>query len=370
MNKAKICCIFNYPPHYRKAVYIMMDKELGCDFYFGDKVPGSLREMDCSLLSGYRKRFRNVVLKSRIIWQSGIFRLLIKPYEYYIMTVDTACLSGWIFIFFAMLFGKKIYFWTHGYSGKESFFEKLKKKVYYFPSAALLLYSEYAKNLMLKEGFDGNKLFVIANSLDYDRQLEIRKKLLKTSLYYRRFQNRNSVILFIGRLEPKKKLDKIIDLQKELKNKGKEINLVFIGDGSDKIRLESKAEKLCLRDKIWFAGECYNEEEIGNHIYNADLCLSPGNVGLTAIHSLTYGTPVITHNDFSEQMPEFESITEGKTGSYFIRNDYVDMLYCVERWLREHPIKDQSTINACMSIVDSKYNPYFQIQVLKKALQL
>lgn len=51
-------------------------------------------------------------------------------------------------------------------------------------------------------------------------------------------------------------------------------------------------------------------------IYNADLCVSPGNVGLTAMHSLVFGCPVITHNCFEWQMPEFEAIQPGITGDF------------------------------------------------------
>jgi glycosyltransferase involved in cell wall biosynthesis len=48
-----------------------------------------------------------------------------------------------------------------------------------------------------------------------------------------------------------------------------------------------------LDDFIVFYGESYNERELAPLIALADVCVSPGNVGLTAIHALTYGTPVI-----------------------------------------------------------------------------
>ncbi len=70
------------------------------------------------------------------------------------------------------------------------------------------------------------------------------------------------------------------------------------------------------KGRIWLYGACYDEEIIGELIFNAQLCVSPGNVGLTAMHSLVYGTPVITHNNFSNQSPEFEAIIDGKTGSF------------------------------------------------------
>ena len=61
-------------------------------------------------------------------------------------------------------------------------------------------------------------------------------------------------------------------------------------------------------------GETFDEAEISKLLNHADLCVSPGNVGLTAMHALAYGVPVATHNDFKNQMPEFEAITPGKTG--------------------------------------------------------
>ena len=73
----KICCIFNYPPHYRMNIYSLMDKKLDCDFYFGKNVPGNLKEMDCSILKGFKYRFKNHILKNKIIWSSNTLKLLL-----------------------------------------------------------------------------------------------------------------------------------------------------------------------------------------------------------------------------------------------------------------------------------------------------
>lgn len=71
-------------------------------------------------------------------------------------------------------------------------------------SSGLLLYSEYAQKLLLKEGFQKERMTVIANSLDYDNQLRLRKSLIRTSIYSKHFGNDYPVVLFIGRLELKK----------------------------------------------------------------------------------------------------------------------------------------------------------------------
>lgn len=78
--------------------------------------------------------------------------------------------------------------------------------------------------------------------------------------------------------------------------------------------------KKCIRERVdknvWFYGSCYDEQTNAELIYNADMCVAPGNVGLTAIHAMTFGCPVITHSDFKWQMPEFEAIHPGKTGDF------------------------------------------------------
>ena len=42
----KICCILNYAPHYRQAIYRLMDNELECDFYFGSRLQTGIKKID------------------------------------------------------------------------------------------------------------------------------------------------------------------------------------------------------------------------------------------------------------------------------------------------------------------------------------
>lgn len=370
-NRKKICCIFNYPPHYRKAIYELMDRELNCDFYFGENVPGNLKSMDCKILSGFKYKYKNYIIKRKIIWQSGILRLLLKKeYNTYILSVDMASLSEWIFLYLAHLLGKKTYLWTHGWYGKENILSKLKKKAFYYPCTGLLLYSEYAKNLMVKEGIKKEKLYVIANSLDYDQQLQIRNNLTKNKIYNIHFQNRYPTIIFIGRLEVPKKLSNILSAISILEEQNIFINCVFIGEGNDMNHLKKLSEQLNIKDRVWFYGACYDDNKIAQLIYNADICISPGNVGLTAIHSLSFGTPVITHNNFPNQMPEFEAIIENKNGAFFQENNLHSLVMTIKNWLKQHPQKDKEIISECYNSIDTKYNPYYQINIIKRALKL
>ena len=264
---------------------------------------------------------------------------------------------------------KRLYFWTHGWYGKESLIDKwVKKCFFHLAGGGVFLYGNYARELMIKEGFDGNMLYVIHNSLAYDRQLAIRQNLCENEIYHSYFNNDNKNLIFVGRLTKVKKLDMIIKAMKLLKEQGKELNLVLIGDGAIREDLQTLAQELGLIDNVWFYGACYDEQQLGNLIYNADLCVSPGNVGLTAMHVMVYGTPVITHNDFSHQMPEFEAIHDGETGTFFQRDDIQSLADGICRWVETKGSEREQVRQACFREIDSQWTPQFQIEVLKKHL--
>ena len=116
-------------------------------------------------------------------------------------------------------------------------------------------------------------------------------------------------------------------------------------------------------------GALYDESEIARYLYWADLCVSPGNVGLTAIHALSYGLPVITNDNFETQMPEFEAIEQGRTGDFFCEGDVGSLADRIELWLSRNPNREQVR-QRCYEVIDTKYNPSHQVEVLSQVLDL
>jgi glycosyltransferase involved in cell wall biosynthesis len=361
----KICLIYNYAQHYRKGIFVKMDKEMDVDFYFGDKMD-DVKKMDYSELNSFKKELKNRKLFSHFYWQSGVLSLFFLNYKKYIVLGEYYCLSTWMLLLLVKLSNKKVYLWTHGWYGNEKYLKKTIKKIFFKLSDGIFLYGDYAKKLMINEGFNENKLHVIYNSLDYDTQLNIRAKLTENKIYKEHFKNDNPTIIFIGRITKVKKLHWLIEVQKKLKEKNVFINLVFIGEGEEKKSLEIQAKQEKIND-IWFYGSSYNEDEIGNLVYNATICVSPGNVGLTAMHTMVYGTPVITHNNFSEQMPEFEAIEENVTGAFYVNKDLISLSVTLENWLLNNTDR-QFTRNKCFEKIDNYFNPEYQIKIIKNVL--
>lgn len=367
----KICQIYNNAAHYRESIFLLMDKTFDCDFLFGESL-GDIKQMDTSKFHGSVTIVKNHFIKKGFYWQQGVQRFLCKKYDAYILLGDTHCLSSWLFCIRAKLTGRsrQVYFWTHGWYGKETRIERWLKKIYFsLAGGGIFLYGNYARELMINEGFDANKLFVIHNSLAYEQQFEIRQSLRHDDIYLNHFGNNAPNLLFVGRLTAVKKLDLVLRAMALLKKQGQEYNLILIGDGVARSDLEKLTEELSLQKNVWFYGACYDERQLGLLIYNADICVSPGNVGLTAMHVMVFGTPVLTHNDFPHQMPEFEAIHDGETGTFFHRDDIDSLAESIYRWFGEKANKREAVRIACFNEVDSLWTPQFQIDVLKENIK-
>ncbi len=366
---AKLCLKYNIPSLYREAIYKMIDKEYDCDWYFGPTTAG-IKEMDTKVLRNVA-RYKVVGNVEKVFWNVGMLRLLFKKeYQTYFTLIENRCITDWIFFWFAFKFfkKKKFYIWTHGWYGKETGRDAKMKLWLYRNVTGTFVYGDRAKELLVKEGIPANKLFPIHNSLDYDKQLELRNAIKTSTVYSDHFGNNNPVIVFIGRLTKVKQLDMLVDAVAELKAKGERYNVVFVGDGVEKESLKAQVKRLGLTEQVWFYGACYDEKTNAEMICNADLCVAPGNIGLTAIHVLMFGCPAISHNDFTWQMPEFEAIKPGKTGDFFERNNVQALACTISKWFAEKKSKREEVRQACYNEIDTNWNPYYQMEIIKKNL--
>lgn len=369
MSKRILCCVFNYAPLYRKSIYKKMDEVFDVQFYFGREVVegerSGIKKLDYSIFKRRPIEFRNVLLFGKILWRTGIMFLpLKKKYSSFIVTGDV-CLSYIPFLFFCKLCGKKVYAWGHGVksmNGKLSFLNR-----YVYDNVdKYLTYGERGKRRLIDLGFPEDKFEVIYNSLS-DHVDGSSLKGFQSDMYLRYFGNRHPVLLFVGRLTSVKKLDWLVKVVAEEQDEGTCYNLVLIGDGPERGKLESLARDLKVKDKIWFYGECYEGSELDRLLYNADVCVSPGNVGLTALHAMEYGTPVITHDDFESQMPEYEIVVEGKTGSLYEYGNFDDLKLKIRDWLKKQQNRDKVR-EECLRMINGRYNSNYQIKVLEKVV--
>lgn len=363
MGRGKdICCIFNLGPHYNYPLYSAMGRELECDFCLGDHIHTEIKIFDYPSLPGYQKTLHNRYF-GPFYWQDGALSQLFQPYRYYILTGEPYCLSHWVLLLLSKFTRKKVFGWTHGWYGRESFLKKAVKKAFFQLFDHLLVYSEYAMGLMREEGIRASKMTCIANSLDSERMKDIRCQLQPTDVYKKHFGNDHPVIIYCGRIQKVKKLESLVDAVDMLARQGKPVNLIMIGKDVDGTNLEAYVAEKHLQSSVWFYGPCYEESVLAELFYNASVCVSPGNIGLTAIHSLSYGCPVVTHDDFTLQMPEFESVIPGMTGDFFEYGNINDIVEKINTWA--HKVNRDHVRSAAFREIDRKWNIQQQITTLK-----
>ena len=360
--------ISNIAPHYREAIYKLIDKEFDCDFVFGDNVD-NIKKIDYSVFQHKVKEVHNSYFKFGY-FQKGVLSLLGKNFDKYIVIGDTRCVSTWMLVIGSKFYSKKeVYFWSHGLTGKESWIKRIVNMFFFRLGDGSFLYNERARDLMIQLGLPHNKVYTIYNSLNYDEQLKLRISLKHSKIYHDHFCNDNRNIIFIGRLTPVKKFDLLIDAIALSKKHGKEYNVTFIGDGTEREKMERRVDKLEINNQVWFYGACYDEGKNAELIFNADLCVSPGNIGLTAMHVMMFGCPAITNDDFKHQMPEFEAIVDNKTGSFFKHDDSDSLSLAIENWFASHDNDREQVRMDCYNVIDTKWNPHNQISILKRVLR-
>lgn len=365
----KGCIITNIAPHYRESIYSMMDKELDCDFYIGIISNSDVETLNPVILNKYRDTLSAKKIFHAFYWQKNAVKIAFKNYDYFIINGDPHCLSSWVTLLICLIRKKKRIIWSHGFYGREYGLSKILKVIFFKLYSHYLIYNSRGVELTIKSGFSKDRVFCIANSLNYESHIRIRKQLKRTNIYENHFHNNNDVLIFTGRLQKDKKLDMLLLTIKDLQSKGLNLNLVLVGNGTNLPHLNEVANELGIKDNIWFYGSCYDEAVLAELFYNAKICVSPGSIGLTAIHSLSFGCPVITHNDFKTQGPEFEAIKDGVTGMFFIKDNQESLNNTICNWIINHN-SNESYRQDAFNEIDTIWNPCYQIKVLKKVTEI
>jgi len=371
----KVLFFTNIFPHYRFAIWkkLIGSNKFILDIYYSPTNPLNIPAPDLNNLFDDQERtkfhfLKNYWLNKRIlIWQSEVLRLTaFSKFDYVMLLGEMYIISSWIACLIAKIRGKKIYMWSHGLYGNENFIKKHIRLTFLKLADVIFLYENRAKKLLVKNGFEKNTLDVVYNSLDFDTHQKHYHKLEKevSNKFEELFEDESlPTILFIGRITEKKKIYILIEAINKLNQTKILYNLLIVGEG-DNLEFYKASYQKCI-DSGWlnFYGKSYNIEETGQLIYNSDLCVSPGNIGLTAIHCLSYGTPVASHNNYKNQMPEVEAIIDGQNGFLFKENDLVDLAGKINLWFSK---KHKLNRDEIRKIVIEKYNPDNQLAIFTK----
>ncbi len=360
--------MLNIVPLYRKALLESLDSNEKVNFFFtaGDSDMHISVLTNIPALSGFKGYLHNKFSGIKLIYQRGWFKLLFGKYDAFILTGNPGIRSNWMLALAARMLGKKVYLWSHGLYGSESMVERSKIISFAKLVSGVMLYGNYGRANLAKRGYPQHKMSVIYNSLDTTSQRAFRDRE-EDGLFLRNyFATKAPIAIFLGRLTPQKSLHLLIEAVGILKAQGVECNAIIVGSGEMELVLREKCKEVGVEDNIWFYGDCYDESMLATLLKCSSLCISPGNVGLTAMHALSYGIPVITHSAFVKQMPEFEAVIKGVTGDFFRYNDSVSLAEVMDTWIKKlsDPKNQEVCRKACYKVIDTRYNTERQTELI------
>jgi glycosyltransferase involved in cell wall biosynthesis len=373
-NKKKVVIVYHFFAHYRQAVIHELINCSEYNYFFAgerkDPFRANIKPSDVAASPRYIYT-RCFVPFPEILIQTGLIRLALrKDVAVIIFLGDSKFLSTWISAIFARISGKRVLFWTHGWLRYESGLKSFIRCSFYRLGNGMLLYGKRAKQFGLAKGFKSRNMYIVYNSLDTRNQEEIRSRITTKDICEIRekiFGHWNRpVIICTGRLIPKLQLDLLLEAVSLIQKEGRIIDVLLVGDGIEQDRLKAMAKSKDL--SVFFYGACYEEEMLARLIMSANVMVVPGAIGLTVIHSLIYGTPVITHDDPDEQGPEWEAIISGKNGQLFKKGDTKDLAATIKNWINSD-LPDEIIRKQCYNSIDKCYNPSYQVQVINASVE-
>ncbi len=368
----RVAVVYHFFAHYRQAIVERLALDTSREWTFIGDLEDYASDIKPARFSN-RVRFvrrRCKQLPAGFMWQSGLLsHLFASRYDVVIFLGADRFLATWLAAPLVRLLGGRTIFWTHGYTRRPHGIASMFRKMFYRLANCLMTYGRWAKILAIEQGFAAEKIHVIGNSLDFAAQqavlasmdparpAEVRKELFG--------DDSTPLICCTTRLVSHRRLDLLLAAAERLCRSGSLVYVVLVGDGPERVRLERLAATLGLR--VAFTGACYDEIRIGEILAASNIVVAPGMVGLTAMHALAFGVPVVSQENPETQMPEFEAIVPGLTGSLFKEGDVDELVSAIRPWVRSSWV-DPTVRASCRTMIQRFWSPEFQFEAITRAV--
>ena len=217
-----------------------------------------------------------------LLWQMGVTDWLqdVDP-DVLILEANPRYLSNRIAIGWMHARGRPVIGWALGATLVRGVLAGLRswlRRRYLLRFDALIAYSSQGAREYGAIGFPEKRIFTAYNAVS---------KAPGTQPERQSFHSRKAHILFVGRLQARKRIDDLINACAAL---NREVELVIVGDGPARPDLEALADRSFPQAR--FVGAVYGDELRGWFEW-ADLFVLPGTGGLAVQQAMANGLPVI-----------------------------------------------------------------------------
>lgn len=293
----------------------------------------------------------------RALWQQAMRPAVnVRRGDVAVISGNPRYLSTLRFAYLARRRGMGIVWWGHGWSPTSSRWAVWLRAQLMRSTHAVLLYTDNEVADWRARLPDHIGVFGAQNAIDQSRTRgEVARWPEERLAEFRRehaLEGRR-VLLFCGRLRtrPCTNLELLLQALQGLIAADARYLAVVIGDGEDMPRLRSLARTLKVDAQVRWLGAQYEETQIAPWFLSSLCFVYPGPIGLSLLHAMGYGLPVITHDDRRRHNPEIAALRHGWNGLEFRAGDADDLARRIEAIAGDPAVRSAMAINALRTAV-------------------
>lgn len=358
-----VLLVYHFFPKYRDE-FLKAGKRKGWSFA-ADRVSRDAA-MEPAFDALYDEKFFRLENKwlGPFLWQAGLVSLVLKKdWRAVILLGSPYYLTNLIVAGVCKVKGVPLFFWTHGARPASTPLKNLLMSFALAPADAVFVYGRNAVLQIAKRWLPAKKFVVVYNSLN----VLAHRNDAQFGLCERNFSEQKSVFtaIFVGRLVARKRLDLLIRAAGVVRSSGKVLRVVILGDGPELCVLQELVRSLGLSELVEFKGACYEEEHLKVEFEKCDFSVVPHAAGLSVLHAMAYGLPVITDDDYSAHGPEVEVLEDGVNCLIYRTGSLDGLVQAVDRMMRDYSsIVDHSRMREVVSL----FSPATQVEIMERKI--
>ena len=314
-------------PHYRIGIFNKLNKAVGGGLTVYSPENDKSRfflDSEQEVIHFERRRINGRLLFGGRLYFSNLFQVLWKNKRPDVVILRHSVRNPILlpFLIYCRIVRLPAVVWGQGFS-RHRRFRPFRNPFDFLGLLIVRLADSYvAYSPMVKETLNRyvntSRVSVAANTINLeplDPILEQLKAEGKASVKRSLGLKKNQYLVFIGRLQKRKRIDFLLDAYARMTERRDDVGLIVIGDGPEKTRLEKTAKEILLGE-IRFIG-ALDFAESAPYLFASDVMVIPGWLGLAVNHGFYFGLPVVTckgEDDGSGHPPEIEWLEPGVTG--------------------------------------------------------
>lgn len=322
-QKPRVLIVQRILPHYRVPLFQELSRSdsMTVDVAYGRQRNGtaleSVEHPEGISTIPLRNSYLTVAGAERAVYQRGLSDVILsRSYDVVIAEFNPRIVSNLLAYRSARRTGTSFIWWGHGMGPAAGRITARARLALARAADAVIFYDDVQAARFVALGLPSDRAFVAPNSMD---------TAAISALAQPPESGTRDRILYVGRLIPEKKVDLLIRAFAIARTSfTRPQKLTIVGDGPQRPTLEALAQDLGVTAEVEFTGPIYAQDQMAPLFNTSRISVSPGAIGLAAVHSLAYGVPLIVAEG-EPHGPEASALKSGHNAIFF-PSDQADCL--------------------------------------------